>query len=69
MSLWDWHPLVGPIREGMGMDGSADELRNDSQFDYSFACGACNAPISQMDNMCPACGEPVEWDKAPTWEC
>ena len=73
MSLWDYHPFIGPIREANGTatdgGGSAGDLRNDPNFDYSFACGKCEAPISEMDNMCPACGEQVEWDKAPTWEC
>jgi len=76
VSLLDYYPPTGIWRElnGTSDDSSAGggetagDLRSDSDFDYTFACGACDATISGSDSSCPSCGEIVEWDKEPTWE-
>lgn len=64
---------LGAAADGMsgGGDGevTGDDVRNNDALECSFACGACDAPISASDSSCSACGEVIEWDKEPIWEC
>lgn len=73
-NILDYLPLTGTYREyanGGGFMGggqeTADDMRNSSIFDYSWACSVCENPISETDTSCAACGEPIEWNKPPVY--
>lgn len=71
MSWLDYPPgpvgWLGAAADGMtgGGEDTAGELRDNDIGDYSFACGACDAPIADTDSICGACGEPIEWNEPP----
>jgi hypothetical protein len=44
MSLLDWHPVLGPIREGMAND-EANDPDAESEGADSYTCATCGEPV------------------------